>query len=342
MKVSIARILCVLALILFHTVPIVEAAGLDKPVILRVAAQAPGLSYYGYSTTLAKLLEKHGPPGSKLEVIPRGGSMSNPTTLDQGRCELGFAQVSSAMWAWNGLPEVYPTYGKHKNIRFLTPGFLTITYTTVLARRDYVEKTGQDTLEKMLAAKDPPRIIIKPQGSIVIPVVDGIFRSVGKDMEQFKKAGKIIQVPQSQFGEMLKDSRADVYIDEVPINHPGVTEILMTNDLVWVPFSDRIFKYMEDVMAMPPQTLREGHYTGVSKEGYVTPGDGQNLLIHKDVPDEVAYLLAKLLCEQRKIIIEENGALQGWEPSQNLQSVDLAMPVHPGAARYYKEQGWMK
>ena len=336
------RLFLTIVLVSFALFPITASAALDKPVILRVITQAPGSNFYGYATTFSKLIEKYGPAGSKLEVIPRGGSMSNPTTLDLGRCELGFALVSSSIWAWNGLPEVYATHGQHRNIRSLAPGFLTVTYTTVLARREYVEKTGLDTLEKMLEAKDPPLIIIKPQGSVAIPVLEGIFRSVGKNMEDFKKMGKILQVPQAQFGEMLRDNRADVYIDVVPTNHPGVTEVLMTNDLVWIPFSDKIIKYMHDVMAMVPQNLAEGGYKGIGKEGYLTPGDGQNFLIHKDVSDEVAYFLAKLLCENKNILVEENGSLQGWDPAQNLQSINLVMPVHPGAARYYKEQGWMK
>ena len=93
-------------LFLFSALQAGQAAEPKDPFILRIAAQAPGLSYYSYSVTLAKLIEKFGPPGSKLEVIPRGGGMGNPTTLDQGRCELAFSDGLSSIWAWHGLESV--------------------------------------------------------------------------------------------------------------------------------------------------------------------------------------------------------------------------------------------
>ena len=337
------RTICTLfvSLALLSAVPAVgQAASLKDPVVLKIAAQAPGLSFYSYASTLSKLLEKHGPPGSKVEAFPRGGAMSNPTTLDQGRCELAFAQELTSMWAWNGLEDVYGTYGKHKNIRFLTPGLMSKTYFTAIARRDYVEKTGQDTLEKMLLAKDPPRFIMKPQGSMAIPLFKGYVASVGKNFDDLKKAGKVLQVPQSQFSEMLRDSRADVYIDNVPLGHPGVTEILMTNDLVWVNLPEKMLTYMAENLDAVPTKMPKGGYQGVA-EDWPTTGDGQNLIIHKDVPDDVAYFLAKLLVEKSDVFVEENGSLKGWDPTTMHETLQRAMPVHPGAAQYYKERGWM-
>ena len=340
------RLLSVLAIaLLTFSPPTASAAGAEKPFTVRIAAQQPGLNYYGYATTLAKLVEQYAPAGSKLEVIPRGGSMSNQTTLDQGKCELAITHVGTAMWAWNGLQEVYGKYGKHENIRFLTPGFMASPMMTLVARRDYVEKTGLDTLEKMLLAKDPPRFIMKPQGSNVIPQFVGLLKCMGKTWEDFQKAGKIIQVPQSQFSEMLKDSRADVYIDTVPHNHAGMTEILMTNDLVWVPYSDKILQYMADVFSLPTGLIRpesQGGYKGIPEEGFRAPADSHTLLIHKDVPNEVAYSMAKILAEHSNVMIEENGVLQGWDPNTMHETLSLPMPVHPGAAQYYKERGWMK
>ena len=323
----------------------VFAADAGKPIVLRIAAQQPGLNFYGFSTTLAKLVEQYGPAGSKLEVIPRGGSMSNQTTLDQGKCELAYTHVATAMWAWNGLPEVYGKYGQHKNIRFISPGYWARPYITVVARREYVQKSGLDTLEKMLLAKTPPRFIMKPQGSNVIPVFEGILKSVGKTWDEFKAAGNIIQVPQAQFSEMLKDARADVYVDAVATNHPGLTEIIMTNDLVWVPYSQKILDYMAKNYSMPTEIIppaSKGGYDGIPDEGYASPGDGQALLGHKDLPDEAAYLLAKLIVEKAADFRDDNGVLKNWNPSTDHQSLNLEMPVHPGAARYYKEKGWIK
>ena len=339
---TILKLLSVLTmgLVVFLS-PTATAASLEKPFTLRIGAQAPGLTFYGYSMTIAKLVEQYGPPGSKVEVFPRGGSMSNPTTLDQGRCELAFCETLPAMWAWTGLDDVYGTHGPHKNIRFLTPGRLNNTYWTIAARREYVQKTGFDNFEKMLLAKTPPRIVMKPQGSMVPPMFAGFARSVGKTFDELKAAGSAIQVPQAQFSEMLRDGRVDVYVDNVPPGHPGFVEIDMTNDLVWVPPTERMLKYMNENMSGMIGEIPKGTYASIDKNVPTIVG-GQCLLVHKDVPDEVAYFLAKLLVENKAILGDENGSLRDWDPETMHDTLNLAMPIHPGAAKYYKEKGWMK
>ena len=204
-----------------------------------------------------------------------------------------------------------------------------------------MQKTGLDTLEKLILAKSAPRFMMKPQGSMVIPMFSAVVESVGKNFDDLKKAGIVTQVPQSQFSDMLRDGRADVYIDNVNAGNPGFTEILMTNDLVWVDLSEELLAYMSEHLYTKPGKMPKGEYPGVT-EDWPTTFDGQNLIIHKDVPDDVAYFLAKIIVENVDFFIEENGGLKGWDPTTMHETLDLAMPVHPGAAQYYRERGWMK
>ncbi len=335
------RLFCALAAIsLFFPAP-GGAAGEADPLNLKVIAQQPGSNFYGYSSTLAKLVEQKCPPGSRLDVVPRGGSMGNPTTLDQRKGDLAFSLVGSTAWAWTGLRDVYPAYGEHRNIRSVTMGLMNYVYTVAVARRSFVESTGLDSMEKIVMAKDMPRLAMKPQGSVVIPVVAAIFRSQGKVFEDVRKAGKLVQGQPSQIAEMLRDRRVDVYIDCIPVNHPGFVEATMTNDLVFLPFSPKMLEYMAKNMGMPPVPMPGGTYKG-QKEDYPSPVDGQCLLAHKDVSENDVYRITKLLMENRSALIEENGPLYGWDPEKNRSMEGNPVPLHPGAARYYKEIGWLR
>ena len=60
-----------------------------------------------------------------------------------------------------------------------------------------------------------------------------------------------------------------------------------------------------------------------------------------DMPDDFAYTLAKALDEHQDLFQWAGGAMNF---SYNSHTVWKAfdIPLHPGAARYYKEKGYMK
>ena len=132
------------------------ASALDGPITVKIIAQQPGTGPYGYATTMSKFLKEVLPEGSTIDVVPRGGSMANPTTLNQGKGDVGISASSSTQWAWDGLPEVYGKHGQHHDIRYVSIGPMNVNYTFIAARKDWVEKTGIDTLEKLIAAKESP------------------------------------------------------------------------------------------------------------------------------------------------------------------------------------------
>ncbi len=60
-----------------------------------------------------------------------------------------------------------------------------------------------------------------------------------------------------------------------------------------------------------------------------------------DMPDDFAYTLAKALDEHKELLQWANGALNYSYNSSNVWKA-LDIPLHPGAARYYKQAGYMK
>jgi hypothetical protein len=59
--------------------------------------------------------------------------------------------------------------------------------------------------------------------------------------------------------------------------------------------------------------------------------------VRADVPEETVYQITKSMWENLSALQEIHGATNDMKP--NLALKGLGAPLHPGAARYYREQG---
>ena len=96
---------------------------------------------------------------------------------------------------------------------------------------------------------------------------------------------------------------------------------------------DKIIKkfpyYVKDVFKL-------GLYPGIT-EPVPALSIGSYLLTHKNANDELVYLLAKLIGENTKMLAEIHPS--GLEWSLDTVKKGFAIPVHPGALKYFNEKG---
>ncbi|PHR73138.1 MAG: C4-dicarboxylate ABC transporter substrate-binding protein, partial [Arcobacter sp.] len=85
-----------------------------------------------------------------------------------------------------------------------------------------------------------------------------------------------------------------------------------------------------------PFTIKAGTYPGQTKD-INTIAQPNLLVVTKDTPDETVYLLTKTIYENLPFLNSVHKATKAM--SLNKAIAGLPMPLHPGAARYYKEQG---
>ncbi|WP_428774749.1 TAXI family TRAP transporter solute-binding subunit [Vibrio sp.] len=303
-----------------------------------IIAQQPGTSFYSYATTISQLLKEDFPAGSSTKIVPRGGSVSNPTLLNAGKGDFAFTLSYTAKLAYDGDEVVYTGRGPHSDIAAVTGG-MNYTYTYILARRDFVERTGAKSLEDMLKMDELPRFAMKPQGPIVLPIADVILSPYNYDLNKLRSAGKLIQGQPSQISEMLRDKRADVYFEVAAVNHPGLTEVTLTNDMVFLPISDNA-KDKLIANGMVDIDLPRDTYRGMDSD-YHTVATGLVILANKNTSEDVVYEFTKSIVENNERLKGENKSLATWEPKDSVNLKYTAVPLHPGAAKFYKEKGWM-
>lgn len=303
---------------------------------LVIAAMPPGSSWYVFAATLAQLLEEP-LPGRSIEIFARGGGTGNPALVERGKASIALCQVSTAVWAWDGLPLAFHGV-QHRRIRALVGG-LNSVWMTVVAREQYIESSGHDTLEKMLRSTPGPRIIMKPPGSTVPVAADMILAHYGLSRAKVvANGGAIIQVAVNQIPEMLADSRADVYFETAIKGHPALTEAATTAGIRFLDFDEGLLAHLAQ-QGMTPRPLPVW-FKGQSRPTAAVDC-GTVLIARDDLPEDLAYLVAKTLCEKRDVMLQAHKAWADFQPAASHRREVTGIPLHPGAARYFKERQWL-
>lgn len=301
-----------------------------------IISQPPGNGWYTYGTTFSQIIPKATKGENQIQLIPRGGGMTNPVAVDQGKADFGFATSNATVWARDGLTDIYK--GKtNKNLRMVL-GDIQQAYTITIARKGWVEETGNDTWEKIVKAKKVT-IAMKPTGSQVPIIADYLFKSLGTDFETLKKEGKVVQMSSGQASQMLRDNAIDVYFDNVPAMHPNLTEMVLTSDVVYIPYPEKALKDLADV-GLPTGTMPAKTYDNQEKD-YITPVSATVFITNANVDENVVYNVTKALIENQEEIKKTHSPLRFWNPEEIGQQMSL-VELHPGAAKYFREQGWIK
>jgi TRAP-type uncharacterized transport system substrate-binding protein len=106
---------------------------------------------------------------------------------------------------------------------------------------------------------------------------------------------------------------------------------------VLLPLDRDIAEQIEREFCAPVVTIPAGTLHGQTEDVLSVTNPGFELIINKELPDDVAYRLAKALNES---------STQAWMSQDVFYSIwhaaQSSAPLHPGAARYYKELGVLK
>jgi len=315
------------------------AQKLKGPVRLKFGAMPIGSSWYIYAATYSSLLEKFLPQGSAVEVVPQGGGIANPLAVEAGKADIALSNVVTARWAYDGI--MLYKGRQAKNIRVLASG-LNKVYAFVILREDFIKKTGLDSLQKIADAKYPIRLVCKPEGSTAPPTARLILAQYGMSFEKIKEwGGLVIQVSGGQIPQVVREGRADMWVEVAPGGHPAITEAMTTTNLRMIELPEKVIKsltkygYYEDVV--PANLFPNQPYS------FKTVNPGTCIIAHARMSNELAYMITKVICEHKDEVVAAHASIKPFEPRKAWMSeIRGGVPLHPGAEQYYRDKGWME
>jgi len=262
----------------------------------------------------------------KCTAPSTGGSIANINAIKAGDMDMGVAQSDWQFHAYNGSSEFEGAgYDKLRAV-FSVHG----EPFTVVARADSGIATFDDLFGKRVNVGNP--------GSGQRATMDVVLGAMGKSADDFALASELKPAEQSA---ALGDNKVDAIVYTVGHPNGSIQEATSTVDARLVDVTgEAIDKLVSERPYYAKATIPGGLYSGNDNDTQ-TFGVKATFVTSADVADDVVYTVVKA-------VFDNFDRFKGLHPAfANLKEEDmisdgLSAPLHPGAAQYYKERGWIE
>jgi len=281
--------------------------------------------YYPTGGAICRLVNKgRKEHGIRCSVESTGGSVYNINTIREGELEFGVAQSDWQHHAYNGTSK-FADAGKFEGLRAVFS--VHPEPFTVVARADAGIKSFDDLKGK--------RVNIGNPGSGQRGTMEVLLEAKGWTADDFALATELKAAEQSA---ALCDNQIDAMV--YTVGHPSgsIQEATTACDSVLVTVSgDAVSGLVDDNPFYRTATVPGGMYRGNDADT-ATFGVGATFVTSDKVSDEAVYAVVKSVMENIEDFRKLHPAFANLEP-KDMASAGLSAPLHPGAAKYYKEAG---
>jgi TRAP-type uncharacterized transport system substrate-binding protein len=116
----------------------------------------------------------------------------------------------------------------------------------------------------------------------------------------------------------------------------------LENGFRFLPLEGAVLKNMV-AMGYRPAVMSKSRFPGMAEDIVTIDFSGWPMIVRADMRDEVAYAICEAI-EQRKAAIPTDNykPLELAQLCANDEEAPYDVPLHPGAARFYRERGYLK
>ncbi|HEY0887738.1 MAG TPA: TAXI family TRAP transporter solute-binding subunit [Ramlibacter sp.] len=282
--------------------------------------------YYAAGGAICRLVNKdRAKHGIRCSVESTGGSVFNVNTIKAGELDLGFAQSDVQYNALKGEAQFKgAAYGDLRAVFSVHPEPF-----TVLARKEANVTKFEDLKGK--------RVNIGNPGSGTRASMEQLLGAMNWKISDFSLAAEL---KADEHGAALCDNKIDAFFYGVGHPSANIQDPITTCGARLVPIANPAVDKL--VKAHP-------YYATVDIPGGVYPGHPNptrtygvlaTIVTSAKVPDATVYEAVKAVFENFDEFKKLHPALAHLDPKKMVKD-GLSAPLHPGAARYYKEKGWL-
>ncbi len=279
--------------------------------------------YYPLGVALSQIYAKNIPNVRSTAQVTRA-SAENMNLLQAGRGELALALADSVSDAYKGNAEA----GFPKPLTKLRG--LSATY------NNYIQIVANaDSGIKTLADLKGKRISVGAAKSGTELNARAIFKAAGLS---YSDMAKIEYLPFGESVELMKNRQLDATLQSAGLGVASIRDLATSVKIIVVAVPADVVTRVGDA-AYQPSFIPANTYAGQTVD-IPTAAIPNFLVTHSGVSDELAYQMTKTLYENLDTMYAAHNAAKAIKRENAVNG--MPVPVHPGAARYYKEVGVMK
>lgn len=294
----------------------------QAPSFFRIGTGGTAGTYYPIGGLIANAISN--PPQLILTAQAANGSVANVNGIASGAIESGFSQADVAYWAQTGTG-LFEGKGKLEDLRLIANLYPESIH-LVAAKKANI-KSVADLKGKHVSMDEPG------SGTLVDSRII---------LEAFGLSEKDVQadfLKPNQAAEKMRDGSMDAFFFVGGYPTSAITELAATGGGITIVPID----------GAPAEEIRKKHQffaadeipAGTYKDVPATKtlAVGAQWITSAKIPEELIYQITKALWSDKTRGVLDGGHAKGKMIRKETALSGAGIPVHPGAARFYKEAG---
>ena len=262
-------------------------------------------------------------PGLQITQTP-GAGIANVAGIQAGKAQIGLANSSTTVDGLEGRPPYKEKVTKVCQVANLYP-----QYFQVVALKDAKVNSFKDLKGKA--------VVTQPKGNTGELLTDLALKLNGLNYQALSKIN--FQAAYTDAVSMMKDGHVQVFTLGTTAPASAVMDLASARDITLVPVDDGT---MNKLKGMNPGynklIIKAGTYPKQDKDVPVI-GYSTHIVAACDLPENTVYQMTKAMASNVDAMAAVVKAIDGIKPKD--MALDIGVPFHKGAARFYKEAGAM-
>ncbi len=294
-----------------------ETPAEKEPIRMILGTSSVGGTYYVLGGGWAKIMNDN-IDGVDISMEVTGGPNTNIQLIENGDMELGYATTWLAGEAFAG--EGWAEGKKHTEMRSMYPMYSSVLYIYTL------KGSGITSIHDL----DGKNVSVGAPGSTSDAAGRAILDLLGI------KPKSISSLPSDTQVNSLKDGTIVLNFGVTGLPAPWLLDLETTHEIEYIALSQEdIDKILIEYPYWAQGVIPEGTYK--HQKGEIPIITFWNMaVVDKDIPDDIVYKMVKATFDHHEELIAIDPTSKSTIP-ENV--VNLSIPLHPGAIKYYEEVG---
>jgi len=290
---------------------------------VRMVSGPSGGSWYPLGAKIMQVLDE------KVDGISTsntsGGGISNVLAVNGGDAEIGWSYAHTSYNGYVGKGKFSKAQPDVRHFATLYPAMFQVAVP---------KNSSIKTFADMKAANISPGKA-KWTGTAF---AESILKSYGISFDDIKKnGGTVNHVSYTESVALMKDGHIDVFMAATSMPQASFLELEHSPGIRFIGMSAT--KLDEIIKANPgyiPGMMPKGVYESLGQDLH-TLGIVTNMVVHKDLSDDLVYNMCKVFWANHASFVEVKGVWKSVKVENALNGA--AIPIHPGAKKCYDELG---